>query len=438
MARSLAMVVALVLAATVLFLPATAQVADRSQPMRFALHAPGSAGCSGQCRALISASGAITADTPRDFERFARGRDLNGATMVLESDGGSVLGAIALGRSLRRLNIDTTVGHVIVSGDRGAQRATLSPKADCESMCAFVLLGGVHRTVPAQARVMVHQIWLGDRRDDPTASTYSAEDLALVQRDLGRLVQYTIEMGGSGELLDLSLRIPPWEPMHTLTVDEARRMRIATDAQATATTIATVAAAPTATLAQPEPRVTGSVAPTEISEREWALVDRSGVTALARRHPLTVEGEDIGTFDLIVLCGSGGGYDMSYIERRRDGDSVAVLRKLGVVAVSVGDLSAPLKVVTSERGSKENELVTYANGPAPAALVEAFAAAGSHSMRIETRSAGDNSAHLVTAIRLGNTGAEQNLPRLTASCGKPVGNRASLQAQKTGGLAPAK
>ena len=43
---------------------------------------------------------------------------------------------------------------------------------------------------------MVHQIWLGDRRDDPTAANYSAEDLVVVQRDIGRLAQYTVEMGG--------------------------------------------------------------------------------------------------------------------------------------------------------------------------------------------------------------------------------------------------
>ena len=99
-------------------------------------------------------------------------------------------------------------------------------------MCAFVLLGGVQRYVPAEARVMVHQIWLGDRRDDPTAASYSAEDLVLVQRDIGRLAQYTVEMGGGIDLLDIALNIPPWEPMHDLTRDESRRMQVATEAPA--------------------------------------------------------------------------------------------------------------------------------------------------------------------------------------------------------------
>ena len=83
-----------------------------------------------------------------------------------------------------------------------------------------MLVAGVHRVVPSQARVMVHQIWLGDRREDPTAATYSAEDLVLVQRDIGKLAQYTAEMGASTELLGLALRIPPWEPMHSMTSEE--------------------------------------------------------------------------------------------------------------------------------------------------------------------------------------------------------------------------
>ncbi len=97
-------------------------------------------------------------------------------------------------------------------------------------MCAFVLIAGLHRSVLPQARVMVHGIWLGDRRKDALSASYSADDLALVQRDIGQLVQYTSEMGGSMELLELALRIPPWEPMHRLTGPEVQSMRIDTKA----------------------------------------------------------------------------------------------------------------------------------------------------------------------------------------------------------------
>ena len=63
--------------------------------------------------------------------------------------------------------------------------------------------------------------------------------------------------------------------------------------------------------------------------------------------------------------------------------------------------------MSSERRRDPDELVTFASGPAPAALIDAFAAAGNHSIVIETRS-----ARLATGIRLGNTGVQQNLPRL--------------------------
>ncbi len=443
MSRLLAAFFALALAAPVLLvparLPAAPQVSDRTLPMRFELRVQGpAAACGAKCTLWIAASGAITADTPRDFETFARGRDLSGATVVIDSDGGSVHGAIALGRDIRRLNLDTTVGRIIdlVGAETDLPRASLSPQADCESMCAFVLLGGVHRSVPPEARVMVHQIWLGDRRDDPTAATYSAEDLVLVQRDIGRLAQYTIDMGGSIELLDLALRIPPWEPMHALTREETRSTRVATEAPAAPATGAAVAASPPIAVA-PIPTahaINGVVQTTEISERRWAVVDRAGATVLARRHPLTVEGESIGSFDLVFACGGAGdSYDVSYVERRHDGGGIVTPATVDTVTVRAGDQSATLKVVSSQRRSHPNELLTYATGPAPAALIDGFSAAGDHSMMIETAS-----ARQATGIRLGNTGALQSLPRLAATCGKAIGNRADLVVKKTGGFAAAK
>ena len=42
--------------------------------------------------------GIITGDTPKNFEEFARGRDLDGATIVLDSNGGSVNDAITQAR----------------------------------------------------------------------------------------------------------------------------------------------------------------------------------------------------------------------------------------------------------------------------------------------------------------------------------------------------
>ncbi len=435
MSRSLLPAFSLALAASLTLLPSQLRAGDRALPMHFDLRVQGPAGCGANCKVLIAASGAITADTPRNFLDFAQNHDLTGATIAIDSDGGSVLGAIALGREIRSLKLATTVGRVVdlpVEG-QDESRATLSPNADCESMCAFVLLGGVRRSVPVDARVMVHQIWLGDRRDDPTAASYSAEDLVLVQRDIGRLAQYAADMGASVDLLDLALRIPPWEPMHAMTREELRRTRLTTEELDTPDE-ATVATSSPAPAVQPASRVTNGLHASAISEQRWALVDRSGVATLARRHPLTVEGEEIGSFDLVVACVAGGdGYEVSYIERRHSAEQTPLPDTLGTISLRVGSNSATLKIVSSEHRNAPDELVTYAAGRVPAELIGAFAAVGSHSMLIKTES-----AHQVTGIRLGNTGAAQNLPRLAAGCIKPLGDRAELPRMKTGGLAAAK
>jgi hypothetical protein len=437
MTRSLSVVLALAVAASAALFPVAGRASDRALPMRFDLYRQGPAeACGAKCRVLISATGAITADTPDDFKKFAQGHDLAGAMVVLDSDGGSVHGAIALGREFRRLALDTAVGRTVdvtPTPQGGVSFAALSPRANCESMCAFVLLAGIHRVVPDEARVMVHQIWLGDRREDPTAANYSAEDLVLVQRDIGRLARYTEEMGVSIDMLDLSLRIPPWEPMHAMTRDELRRMRVATDAPSVATG-ATAAVSPAAATTVPVLTVANGVDATRISERRWAMVDRSGARVLARHHPLTVEGEDIGSFDLLVSCGAGGdSYDVSYVERRHAAKHTPLPAMVGTITLQTAGREAPLKLVSSERRSQPDELVTYAAGPVPAALIDGFAALGNHSLTVETKS-----GRLVTGIRIGNTGAQQNLPRLAGGCAKPIGDRAELTAPKTGGLASAK
>jgi hypothetical protein len=179
--------------------------------------------CEPNCRGWISAVGVVTADSPKDFEEFASGRDLAGATIVLDSSGGSVNDSISLGRRFRALGMLTTVGVAVVNHKaRGHDRSSIAPDAYCESMCVFLLLSGKARYVPREAHVRVHQIWMGDRADDAKAATYSAQDLMIVERDVGRLAKYAFEMGGTGDLMLLSLSVPPWEDLHELTPGELK------------------------------------------------------------------------------------------------------------------------------------------------------------------------------------------------------------------------
>jgi hypothetical protein len=196
---------------------------ERKLPMRFEWVA-----CQPDCGGWISAVGIVTAETPKDFDTFANGRVLTGAAIVLDSSGGSVNDAIALGRRWRKLGLKTTVGTSIEVATVSGKRPGIAPQAYCESMCAFLLLAGQTRHVPEGARVRVHQIWMGDRADDARAATYSAQDLMIVERDIGRLAKYTFDMGGTGDLLALALSVPPWEDLHELSRSELQSANLVT------------------------------------------------------------------------------------------------------------------------------------------------------------------------------------------------------------------
>jgi hypothetical protein len=196
---------------------------ERKLPMRFSWVA-----CEPNCRGWVSAVGIVTGESPADFDAFARGRRLDGATVVLDSSGGSVNDAIALGRRWRNLGLATTVGVTVEDHTAHGDQASVVPDAYCESMCVFLLLSGKTRYVPDGAHVRVHQIWMGDRADDARAASYSAQDLMIVERDVGRLAKYTFDMGGAGDLLSLSLNVPPWEDLHELSRDELRLTNLVT------------------------------------------------------------------------------------------------------------------------------------------------------------------------------------------------------------------
>jgi hypothetical protein len=196
---------------------------ERKLPMKFSWVA-----CQPNCRGWVSAIGIVTADSPGDFDEFARGRQLGGATIVLDSSGGSVNDSIALGRRWRNLGALTTVGTSVETNTAQVASANIAPATYCESMCVFLLLSGKTRYVPETAHVRVHQIWIGDRADDAKAATYSANDLTIVERDIGRLAKYTFDMGGAGDLLSLALNVPPWEDLYELSREELRLTNLVT------------------------------------------------------------------------------------------------------------------------------------------------------------------------------------------------------------------
>ncbi len=402
--------------------------ADNSSPMRFTLFAEGSPeACATTCRPLIGAAGMVTADTSRQFITFVRDNALQaaqagqaGATVVLESDGGSVLGALDLGRAIRRFGFATTVGRVVERRSTTyIKYGDITTRADCQSMCSFVLLGGVQRYVPPAARVLVHQIWLGDRREDAVAANYTAEDLVVVQRDIGAVLQYTTEMGGDVELVALSLRVPPWEPMRALTREELRRMKLDLDVEVPATA-AVVKTAAGPTLADDE---TPQVPP---NGRGWIATSRAGQSVLARTHPLTLEGARIGSFSLFIACGATPDtFTLTYRELRSGPVDRGLPRSITQVALVLDDHLQQLKITSSERKMRGGELESVASTVLPARLVRALSSDNPASMTLETDSVGNPR----TVIRIGNVGFGRAFREVEKSCKEPQRVRGETRAQ---------
>jgi hypothetical protein len=254
---------------------------ERKLPMRF-----GWVACEPNCRGWVSAVGIVTADSPNDFDEFAKDHELRGATIVLDSSGGSVNDSIVLGRRFRDLGLLTTVGTSIETTGAQGERATVTPEAYCESMCVFLLLAGKKRYVPATAHVRVHQIWMGDRADDAKAANYSAEDLMIVERDIGRLAKYTFDMGGAGDLLSLSLNVPPWEDLHELSREELRLTNLVT----------------TDSVAEVLPRM-GGAAPPIVAVTGKPVQDRFA-SSVKNEEPVAASAKSTRTADAIAPAGS--------------------------------------------------------------------------------------------------------------------------------------
>lgn len=289
-----------------------------AKPMTFVFVREGPAEACGQkCREWISASGQVTTDTRRAFEDLAKGRDLRGAVLVLDLPGGDVPVGIWLGREIRRLGMATTVGktELLPPDKSGERRAALSASARCASICPFIFLGGVRRHVPRGANILVHQLWPKALTINPAATPpYSARDWAIEQHALGVLARYTVDMGGDIALFETAMSFPPWEPMHALSSVEITRFWL--DNTANVFDKQAVKVASPKPLAPPSAlRVSPAIDDGNVSS--WQRLERASVPVLARQYPLTLQGEEIGQFEISFARGTKGDYKVTYSERRQ-------------------------------------------------------------------------------------------------------------------------
>jgi hypothetical protein len=141
-------------------------------------------------------------------------------------------------------------------------------------------------------------------------------------------------------------------------------------------------------------------------------VDGRGPAGAWAHPPLTVEGDEVGSFELKFACGEPGrDYIVTYAEQRRGDEAGRAPAVLSEVEILLAGKPVQLKVVASRLRDGASELSSIASGRISVEMLKAFADPGSRSLMVETAS--DDAS---TAIRIGNAGISRVLPTLAANC----------------------
>jgi hypothetical protein len=143
----------------------------------------------------------------------------------------------------------------------------------------------------------------------------------------------------------------------------------------------------------------------------WAMGRKMDQQALVRLHPLTIEGEQIGTFEISFVCGEARGtYRVEYLEKRSN--QPASETRLDAVGLSAERERVMLKIESSRPDQPATELVSLARGIVSAKFMDALGGDRNQPLVVATSTTGK----VRTTIRIGRAGLPENLPKMTAAC----------------------
>ncbi|HEY9038652.1 MAG TPA: hypothetical protein VIN05_06890 [Roseovarius sp.] len=146
---------------------------------------------------------------PGDDARFAKQLEAESGLQraAINSPGGSVRDALAIGRALREAGLDTE----IEAGDI------------CFSACPYILSAGVERAVGEGAQVGVHQHYFGKNTVLPAFLAVSD-----IQSGQGEVMEFLDDMGVDIRIMRPALATPPDE-IYVLVEEELLEWRVVTD-----------------------------------------------------------------------------------------------------------------------------------------------------------------------------------------------------------------
>jgi hypothetical protein len=238
-------------------LPTPAQLLA-GEPMHIALVRAQGPGCDPNCPTWIAADGKIvpgTAEKLRQMIQSLAGRRL---PILVNSPGGFVADAMAMGRLIRRSGLSVAVADTSLAVCQPAgkscedQRAATSFRAICASACSLVLAGGVRRYVSNSSFVGVHELMtlhtvthtvrryqilyqiIGGRKQEVSRRLVSEQSsshstVSEAGEDLERsAADYFAEMGVGEPVVRLTA-LTPSTSIRRLTIGELRDSRLATN-----------------------------------------------------------------------------------------------------------------------------------------------------------------------------------------------------------------
>jgi hypothetical protein len=213
-------------------------------------------GCEPNCLHWIAAQGKIDAASPGRFRKVISRLGDRKLPVLIDSAGGSVNDALAIGRMIRARGLDVVVARTeftpcapedtgclkTKSGGelRGLAHARLSK---CASSCAFILAGGRRRFVGAGTGVGVHQITMilrryqivtrrsfgvpVERRKKLLSEQRASQNSRYTRNTYGNITRYFAEMGIGGNIMPL-ITSTPSDKIRWLTAEELRATHLAT------------------------------------------------------------------------------------------------------------------------------------------------------------------------------------------------------------------
>jgi hypothetical protein len=218
--------------------PSVGPSAAAMPEMEFYLAHGAANACGRGCSEWIAAEGKIDSGTAQRLRRLLAKLGRARPPIYFHSPGGSIVGALELGRLIRDQKLEASVAHTISPGCRGDKPPEkpcetqgrsaqgLASEFDttvsmCNSACVYALAGGTVRLVPPGVKLGIHDVGF-----DPAMTPPRGARLGEVKRIAHeRIQEYLREMGMDDALFRAASAVP-FESKKFLERDELARFGI--------------------------------------------------------------------------------------------------------------------------------------------------------------------------------------------------------------------